>query len=477
MAVCKVLVVDDEVDMVETCRKILERKQYAVTTAADSQTALKSIRSDRFDVVIADLRMPGLDGIEILRAAKRANHDTAVIIITAYSSIETALKAVREGAFDYIPKPFSMEQLEIAVERGLEYHRLQEENKRLQRQIREAYDFCRIVGKSPQITQVLETVSRVVETDANILLHGESGTGKELLARAVHVNSPRSSSSFVPIDCAALPENLLESELFGYEKGAFTGALTMRRGLIEYAEGGTLFLDEIGDLTPAMQAKLLRVLQERQFRRLGGRELLDVDARLISATYRNLEEMVRHNLFREDLFYRLNVVAVRVPPLRERAEDIPLLARHFLEEFRSAMHRPVEGISSAAMMLLQRYPWPGNIRELRNALERAVSLAETNQITPLDLPETILCLSESCAKFSTEANFQRAKQQVIREFEREYLENCLRLNRGNVSAAAAHAGMSRSAFHRLMKKHSLLSDHFRQLKGGTLTNDIESPRH
>lgn len=476
MSACKVLVVDDEADMVETCRKILERKQYAVTTATDGHAALESIRSDRFDVVIADLRMSGLDGIEILREVKRTNQGTAVIIITAYSSIETALRAVREGAFDYIPKPFSMEQLEVAVERSLDHQRLQEENRRLQRQIRETFDFSRIVGKSPQITQVLETLRRVVETHANILLYGGSGTGKELLARAVHVNSPRSNSSFVPIDCAALPENLLESELFGYEKGAFTGALTMKRGLIEYAQGGTLFLDEVGDLTPAMQAKLLRVLQERQFRRLGGRELLDVDVRLISATHRNLEEMVRHNLFREDLFYRLNVVSIRVPPLRERSEDIPLLARHFLDEFRGATGRPVEGISTAAMMLLQRYAWPGNVRELRNALERAVSLTEANQITPLDLPEAILCLSESCAKFSTDAKFRQAKQQVIGEFEREYLQQCLRLAEGNVTTAAAHAGMPRSAFHRLMKKYDLSADGFRKPNAALSTPELGHAR-
>jgi DNA-binding NtrC family response regulator len=453
--------VDDEADMVETCRKILERKSYAVTVATDSQRALEEIRQQPFDVVIADLRMPGLDGIEILREAKRVNQDAAVIIITAYATIETALKAVREGAFDYIPKPFSMEQLEVAVERSLAYRQLREENRTLQQQIRQSYDFSRIVGNSPQITEVLQIASRVVDTDANLLLYGESGTGKELIARSIHANSPRVNHAFVPIDCAALPENLLESELFGYEKGAFTGALTTRRGLIEYAQGGTLFLDEVGDLTPAMQAKLLRVLQERQFRRVGGRDLLDVDVRLISATHRNLEEMVQQNLFREDLFYRLNVLTIRLPALRERAEDIPLLARHCLEEFRTGARKTVEGISSAAMMLLQRYPWPGNIRELRNAIERAVSLADGNQITPMDLPEAILCLTESCAKFSTDVNFRQAKEQVIQGFEREYLQQCLRLTRGNVSAAAVHAGMPRSAFHRLMKKQGLLSDDFR----------------
>lgn len=477
MSACKILVVDDEVDMVETCRKILERKHYSVTTATDGQAALESIRGDRFDVVIADLRMPGLDGIEILHEAKRTNQDTAVIIITAYSSIETALRAVREGAFDYIPKPFSMEQLEVAVKRSRDHQCLLEANRRLQQQIRERFDFSRIVGKSAKITQVLETLRRVVETEANILLSGESGTGKELIARAAHVNSPRSNNSLVPIDCAALPENLLESELFGYEKGAFTGALTMKRGLIEYAQGGTLFLDEVGDLTPATQAKLLRLLQERQFRRLGGRELLGVDVRLISATHRNLEEMVRCNAFREDLFYRLNVVSVRVPALRERLEDIPLLVRHFLDEFRSATRSPVEGVSSAAMMLMQRYGWPGNVRELRNALERAFSLAETNQITPLDLPEAILRLSESCAKFSTEAKFQKSKQQVIREFERGYLENCLRLCRGNVSAAAVHAGMPRSAFHRLMKKYGLSSQDFRAPQAASSGDDLSIRCH
>ncbi len=458
---CRVLVVDDEADMVETCRKILERKGLVVVAATDSRAALEMIREQVFDLIVADLRMPGMDGLELLREAKKISPTTALIIITAYATIETALKAVREGAFDYIPKPFSMAQLEVAVERGLEHRRLVEENRRLERMLREEYDFSRIIGTTPQIAEVLDTVAKVVETDVNVLVCGESGTGKELIARSIHANSPRRGHAFVPIDCASLPETLLESELFGNEKGAFTGAVAMRPGLIEHAQGGTLFLDEIGDLTPAVQVKLLRVLQERQFRRIGGRDLIDADVRVISATHRDLEEMVRQKLFREDLFYRLNVVTIVLPPLRSRADDIPLLAQHFLDEFRRKAKKNVEGVSSAATMLLRRYRWPGNVRELRNAIERAASLAAGNQITPLDLPDALLDSPEAGTSFSIETTFQGSKRHVIEEFEREYIERCLRQTHGNVSEAAAQAGLQRSAFHRLMKRYGISAAAFR----------------
>jgi DNA-binding NtrC family response regulator len=379
----------------------------------------------------------------------------AVIIFTAYATIETALRAVREGAFDYIAKPFSKEQLELAVERSFEHKRLLQENKRLRREVQSNYDFSHIIGKNPLMTEVLELITKIAPTEANVLICGESGTGKELIAHAVHFNSPRSKAAFVPIDCAALPETLVESELFGYERGAFTGAIVGKRGLLETADAGTLFLDEIGDLTLNIQAKLLRVLQERQFRRLGGGDLLEVDVRLIAATNRNLEELVAGGRFREDLFYRLNVVRISLPPLRERGSDIPLLANHFLQDLCNRWGKSVNGISSAAMMVLQNYHWPGNVRELRNAIEHALSLAESNQVMPADLPTHILAAVESPTGLFSQASFHQARQAAVRTFERQYLEQALRAADGRISQAAARAGIPRTTFHRLLRKHGL----------------------
>lgn len=449
------LVVDDEPDMAETCRKILERRGFRVVTALTGAAALEAMQQETFDLVLADLRLPDLDGMDVLRAAKRHDPDLAVIIFTAYATIETALRAVREGAFDYIAKPFSKEQLELAVERSFEHKRLLQENKRLRREVQSTYDFSHIIGKNPLMTEVLELITKIAPTEANVLICGESGTGKELIAHAIHFNSPRSKAAFVPIDCAALPETLVESELFGYERGAFTGAIVGKRGLLETADAGTLFLDEIGDLTLNIQAKLLRVLQERQFRRLGGGDLLEVDVRLIAATNRNLEELVAGGRFREDLFYRLNVVRISLPSLRERGSDIPLLANHFLQDLCNRWGKNVNGISSAAMMVLQNYHWPGNVRELRNAIEHALSLAESNQVMPADLPTHILAAVESPTGLFSQASFHQARQAAVRTFERQYLEQALRAADGRISQAAARAGIPRTTFHRLLRKHGL----------------------
>lgn len=462
-----ILVVDDEPDMVETCRKILEHRGYRVVTALSGEAALEAMQRETYDLVLSDLRLPDLDGLGVLAAAKRQDPALPVIIFTAYATIENALQAVRSGAFDYIPKPFSKDQLELAVERSLEHRRLVEENRRLHAELQSTYDFSQIIGKSPQIGEALELVTKIAPTDANVLICGESGTGKELFARAIHFNSPRQKAAFVPIDCASLPETLLESELFGYEKGAFTGAVTSKRGLLETAHGGTLFLDEIGDLSLNIQAKLLRVLQEHQFRHLGGQNLLNVNVRLIAATNRDLEALLAAERFREDLFYRLNVVRICLPALRERISDIPLLAHHFLDELSNRWGKKLDGISSAAMMILETYHWPGNVRELRNAIEHALSLAESNQILLLDLPTNILRAVESGPRALAPASFRQGKQVAVRAFEREYLEQALRAADGNISRAAARAGVPRTTFHRLLRKHGL--------RGRDFQNSSRSP--
>jgi len=451
--VAQILVIDDEPEMLETCRKILARQGHGISLAGDGGAGLQKLREQPFDLVILDLRLPDMDGLEVLRRAKKINPDLIAIMITAHGTIDTAIEAVREGAFDYLLKPFSMAQLEITAERGLNHRRLLEENRELQGELRSIKPFTEIVVSSPQMQKVLETIQKVAPSDANILLRGESGTGKELAARAIHNASRRSHKPFVPIDCAAMPENLLESEMFGYEKGAFTGAVGMKRGLLETASGGTAFLDEIGEMPLPMQSKLLRVLQDRQLRRVGGTELLKTDFRLIAATNRNLPEMVKEGTFREDLYYRLNVVTIELPALRERRSDIATLAQHFLRHFAEKNGKDVK-MSNAAMMILEKYNWPGNVRELMNVVERAVSLTEFNQITPLDLPVTILQSVQGAVR-PTEESFRAAKRQLIEEFEPRYLSQILSETGGNVSEAARRSGMKRSAFQRLMGKYGL----------------------
>ena len=460
MAVSKVLVVDDEPDMLRACRRILENKSHEVRTAGDGPEALDMLQKEPVDLLVLDLRLPSMDGLAVMREARQLYPDMGIVMITAYATLDTAVQAVREGAFDFIPKPFSMEQFEAVVDRCLNYRRLVQQNWHGQREGSEACQFENVIAQSPEMIAVLDQVRKVAPSEANVLLLGESGTGKELIARALHSASARSRGPFVPLDCASLPESLLETELFGHEKGAFTGATSSRMGLLQVASTGTLFLDEIGNLRPHLQAKLLRILEDRQYRRVGGRELAEVDARFISATNRELEEMIREKTFREDLFYRLRVVTIEMPPLRERPLDIAPLAQSFLMECSDRERKGICGISSAAMLVLQNYGWPGNVRELKNAIFRAVSLAESNQITPLDLPPELL---EAVDLHSQPASrFRQAKQQVVKQFEESYLRQLLADAQGNVSVAARQSGMKRSALHRLLRKHALTPSDFRQ---------------
>ncbi len=452
----KILIIDDEVEMLDNCRRILERAGYQCTLLRESHEFSRVIREDTPDLILTDLRMPKKSGIDILREAKQFDPDIVVILFTAFGSIESAVEAVKLGAFDYLSKPFSAEQLRIAVKRGIVQKRLSDENKLLRSQLREVAGFGKILGNSPAMKQVLRLIKKVSSTDANVLIVGESGTGKELAARSIHSNSERSHSPFVPVDCAALPENLLESELFGHEKGAFTSAHVTRPGIFEYANGGTLFLDEIGELSPILQAKLLRVLQERQIRRVGGRKLLDVDVRIISASNRNIEEEVKRGQFREDLFYRLNVICVQLPPLRERKEDIPLLANYYLGYYGKNIKNEVRGISKEAMELLESYHWPGNVRELQNVIQRALALTESQVIGAEDLPEQITQVQRRTSfSFPVGSSFKEAKRRWIDSFEKEYLHELLRRHGGNISNAAREAKVNRKTIHRLLKRHNL----------------------
>lgn len=383
-----ILVVDDEPDMLDNCRKVLEKEGYVLQTAGSAKEAGEILSLQTPALVLTDLKIPDGSGLEVLKQAKSIHPACVVILMTAYGTVETAVEAMKDGAYDYILKPFTNEQLKKTVRKGIEVIRLRQENTELKQKLGLLEGLENLVGASPQMKAVREMIRRVSPTEASILIQGESGTGKEVVARCLHMNSRHKDGPFVPVDCAALPETLLETELFGHDRGAFTDARHPRAGLFEFAEGGTIFLDEISEMPMPLQAKLLRVLQERQVRRLGSNRWIPINARVLSATNRDPAECVRNGKFREDLFFRLNVIEFRMPPLREREGDIPILAKHFFRRFCDETHSPLRGISPAAMEALENHPWPGNVRELANWMERAVSLAEGLEIVVGDLPET-----------------------------------------------------------------------------------------
>ncbi len=455
----KILIIDDEAEMLDNCRRILKRSGYDCSLLQESENLAQVIKDESPDLILTDLRMPKKDGMSVLKEAKAIDPNVLVLMFTAYGTIKSALEACKLGAFDYIQKPFSAEQLRIAVKRGVKQKRLADENEYLRSQLKEAYGFNRIIGKSASLQKVLKLVKKVSKTEANILIRGDSGTGKELVARSIHTNSDRSHRPFVPVDCASLPENLLESELFGHERGAFTNAHVTRPGIFEYANGGTLFLDEIGELSVTLQSKLLRTFQERQVRRVGGRRLLHVDVRIISATNQNLENAIKEGRFREDLFYRINVITIPLPSLRKRKDDVPLLANHFLRHFSKGSKNEVKGISTKAMKILKRYHWPGNVRELQNVMERAVSLTDSKIIVPEDLPDLIRLVKDPDVFISpAESNYKKAKKDWMDFFEKKYLSALLKRHSGNISKAALEAQVNRKTIHRLLKRHMLLED-------------------
>jgi DNA-binding NtrC family response regulator len=455
----KILIIDDEAEILDNCRRILKRSGYDCLLLQESENFSRVLKEELPDLILTDLRMPKKDGMSVLKEAKAVDPDIVVLLFTAYGTIKSALEACKLGAFDYILKPFSAEQLRIAVNRGIKQKRLSDENKYLRSQLKEAYGFNRIIGKSASLQKVLKLAKKVSKTEANILIQGDSGTGKELVARSIHIHSDRSHRPFVPVDCASLPENLLESELFGHEKGAFTDAHVTRPGIFEYADGGTLFLDEIGELSITLQSKLLRTLQERQVRRVGGRRLLNVDVRIITATNQNLEKAVAEGRFREDLYYRLNVIVIHLPSLKERMDDVPLLANHFLRHFSKGSKNEVEGISREAMELMGGYHWPGNVRELKNVMERAVSLTDSKIVVPEDLPEQIRLVKDSDAFISPAgSNYKKAKKDWMDFFEKRYLSDLLKRHNGNITKAALEAQINRKTIHRLLKRHRHTED-------------------
>ncbi|HXG54684.1 MAG TPA: sigma-54 dependent transcriptional regulator [Vicinamibacterales bacterium] len=381
----RILVADDHDSLRRGIVRALTDARHEVDEAANGNIAIEKLHEGQYDVILSDLKMGGSDGMDVLRTAKSMHPTTAVILMTAFGSIHTAVEAMRVGAFDFVQKPFEIEEMELKVEKAIEHRRLKHEIEYLRNTQQDIYDFDRIVGASGALQSVLDIVKKVAKSNTTVLIRGETGTGKELIAGAIHHNSLRSARNFVKVNCAALQENLLESELFGHEKGAFTGADKQRVGRFEQADGGTLFLDEIGDMSANTQAKILRVLQEHEFERLGGTRTLRVDVRLIAATNRNLPQMVASGQFREDLYYRLNVVSIETPPLRDRKEDIQALATFFQRRFAGELKKRVDGFSSDALKLLMRYNWPGNIRELENAIERGVLLTEGPSLTAIDL--------------------------------------------------------------------------------------------
>lgn len=460
----RVLVVEDDEDTLTTMRAELASQGYEVLEARDGDEAIEKVSSSEPRVVLLDYRIPKKDGMTVLHWIKRSKPATAVVIMTAYGSEVLAVDLMKAGADDYLRKPFEMKDLLGATATAMrkygvrlvdmQFRETLSEIEKLRTQVRASYGLENVIGSSAVMQKLFELVHKVAPTEANILITGESGTGKELIARAIHANSRRSKGAFVPVDCASLSESLLESELFGHEKGAFTGAHRTRPGLLEFATGGTFFMDEIGKMPLSIQSKFLRVLQEKSLRRLGGNEQIPVDVRVLAATNLDIDEAVKSRVFREDLYYRLNVVRLRIPPLRERREDIPLLVNHFLRKFADASPRPIEGISPDALTLLEAYNWPGNVRELENTIERAVSLTDTPVISTEALPLNIRQLTGIPDPDLT-ASFKKAKHRWIELFEKKYLSELLQRHNYNVSAVAREAGIDRKTVHRLIVRHRL----------------------
>ncbi len=452
----RILVVDDEASMRQLMEIALSKEGYQVT-AADSAGKAQQIFGERsFDLVISDIKLPDLSGVEVLRHVRQTAPDTPVIMITAYASTDTAVEALRLGAHDYITKPFKIDELKIIIKNALEKKRLKEEVVQLKRTLQKQHGLDSILGRSPKMLDVFELVQSIAPTQSTALITGESGTGKELVARAIHVYSQRKAEPFVSINCGALPESLLESELFGHMRGSFTGASTNKKGLFEVADRGSIFLDEIAEMSPAMQVKLLRVLQEKRFRRIGAAEETEVDVRVIAATNKNLEKMVEEKTFREDLYYRLNVIPIALPPLRERREDIPLLAEHFLTRSCGQMGKPISKISDQAMEFLTAYDWPGNVRELENVIERAVALEMTRVILPERLPENLLRARAAAAVPQAEISDQGLDfAQYVANVEKRLLTQALERAGGVQTRAAKLLSMNLRSFRYLLQKYGL----------------------
>lgn len=457
----RILVVDDEEIVIRSCLRILEGDDYHIEVAHDGRDALHKVGNNTYDVMILDIMMPNLGGLEVLRRVKEAHPDTDVIMITGLSQIDTAVQAMKLGAFDYISKPFEPDELKLVVQRALERRRLLQENLNLKSEVSSKYRFENIIGSSPPMQAVYRLVAQCAPTNSTVLLTGESGTGKELIARAIHYNSLRKDKPFIPVDCNSLSENLVESELFGHVKGAFTGAVGNKKGMFEVAGSGSLFLDEIGNFSISIQAKLLRVLQEREFRAVGDTRTQTANFRLITATNRDLNAMVTAGTFRDDLYYRINIFPIHVPALRERREDIPALAYHFLKTFSAELGKKVTDISEGAMSALTNYTWPGNVRELENVMQRAAILTSDNVIRRAHLVN-IINSSRGPGDFAvprTGDELKRvkkaAREKSVEEIEKQFVLEALKRNQWNVTRSAEDTGLQRPNFQALMKKYTI----------------------
>ncbi len=464
-AVAKVLVVDDDTVILRAVSETLKREGHQVVSIADPIEALTVSKDPTLDVVITDIKMPNLSGIEVLKAFKQAQPDVEVIMMTGHATVETAVQAVKAGAYDYLTKPFeNIDDLILTVAKAAERRSLKKRTEALEQALTNRSEFEGIVGHSAQMGAVFKMVETVAPSSATVLIHGESGTGKELVARAIHFRSPRREKPFVAVNCSALTETLLESELFGHVKGAFTGAIANKKGLFEAAHGGTLFLDEIGDIPLSTQVRLLRVLQEGEVKRVGANDAVTVDVRVIAATHVDLVKARQEGRFRDDLFYRLNVIAVNLPALRDRPEDVPLLAHHFVKMYAAKLGKKIEGLTPAALAQLTAHRWPGNVREFENAVERAVVLTSTPMIDVDGLPAEVRNASkpsgaEADVTSLAHLPFSQAKALTIGAFERRYLSALLERCGNNITQAALAAGMDRSNFRRLLKEHDLAKGH------------------
>ena len=443
----RILVVDDDREMCALLSDVLQGEGYAVTATGDSLEASRVLRREEFDALVTDLRMKGLKGLDLLEEAKKVAPLTPVIIITAFGTIESAIQAMKMGAFDYITKPFQMDELLLTVKKALENHFLKKEVVRLKKEVESRYQFHQLIGKSPAMQRIYNLVEKISDTSSNVLVTGESGTGKELVAKAIHYNGVRKEGPFIAVNCAAIPETLLESELFGYKKGAFTDAKTDKKGLISEAHTGALFLDEVTEMAHTLQAKLLRVIEERLVRPLGDTQSHSVDIRVISTSNRDIKSLIQQGRFREDLYYRLKVIDIELPPLRERKEDIPLLVRHFIQKFKADLNKDVSGISEEALRILMNYSWPGNVRELENVLQRALTLSLQDVISPEDLPAALVQAAD-------EDLIERGlrKQFTLDQLEKEYIRRVLSQAGGNKSKAAEILGLDRKTLYRKIEE-------------------------
>ncbi|MDR2861696.1 MAG: sigma-54 dependent transcriptional regulator [Syntrophobacterales bacterium] len=457
MKKAKILIADDNESNRQNLTELMLSHGYDVKAVEDGREAMKAFQEDNFDITITDLKMPHADGLEVLRFTKEINPGHVVILITGYATVNNAVEAMKEGAFDFIAKPFKDDLVSITVQRAVAYAKLREDNVRLRDDLKDKYDLGKLLGYSGCMKRVFSTIEKVANSDSTVLIYGESGTGKELVAKAIHFNSPRKNNPLVPINCGAIPEDLLESELFGHEKGAFTGAIRSRPGRFELAQGGTLFLDEIGDMSPTLQVKLLRAIQEKQFERVGGVKTFEADVRIIAATHQDLERAVEEKRFREDLYYRINVIPLDLPPLRERGPDIAILANHFLNEVSARRGMKPRGMAPDVVSCLMRYLWPGNVRELQNLMEMLVVMNAGDEITVDDLPEKIRIQSKQRPSLKIPDLYEEGfnYNDAVTQFEKDLLLKALEISGGVKNKAAKLLALNRTTLVEKLKRFQL----------------------